>query len=431
MTDRLALIYYSSQPSPSMGCAYLLSYWKDAGIDVSFFDTTFIGTHPSEIADVVIDFPVVAMSVHTLASGLAESVAHLLKMGDPDKKIVWGGPDAMARPEQLLSSSDVDFICIGEGEHFVPELYENNFDPNTRGNYPHGLAKPVSCKGMLYPELEPWREWCKRNYTPVMLGRGCPFSCSECSNSYYKELFKENGYTFVRNRPMGEVFDEIEYRLKEWLPETKGINVFTETFGSQINKFVAEYKHRNCSFDYVASSRPDVLTEEKVKLLAETNCKYCGIGIESGNPKIRKKYLHRNMTNEQIINAFKWLREYGIDTHSFNMVGLPYESWDTIKQLVDLNKAAGVEKAQVTVLYPFPMTKMYDLYYKKGWLSRKLVVSNTEAIRHGLLNYYDICSIDIPNFTPSQLLNIARGLPRVIAGEIDWKDFKNTIQKLA
>jgi radical SAM superfamily enzyme YgiQ (UPF0313 family) len=283
---------------------------------------------------------------------------------------------------------------------------------------------------MFWPDLEPWRDWCDKNYTPVMTGRGCAYSCTYCSNALYKKLWKENKYQYVRQRPMKDVFGEIDHVLEDY-PRTKGIGVHTETFGSQVKPFCNFYKEHGYEFDYVTSSRPDALTEEKVRMMAETNCKYCGMGIESGDPTIRKKVLKRNITNKRIIEAYGWLRDYGIDTHSFNMIGLPGDNWKTIKKLVDLNKKAGVKKAQVTVLFPFQGTQIHGLYQKEGWISDQLEVINNANTKHGIFTYYDLCALNHPNFSCAQLLAMARLLPSVISGDMKWKDFRENITQLS
>lgn len=427
--EDIALVYWNNQLSPGLGVAYLLSYWDKAGLDVTLFDTARQG-NLNTMNRKLLDFDVVAMSVHTLASPLAEGCAKKLKMFNPDVKIIWGGPDAMARPEALARSGVANFICTGEGEHFVPNLFDNGFDPNTKGNYPTGLAPPVDPVGMYWPDLEPWRDWCEQNYTPVMTGRGCAYSCTYCSNALYKRLWKEDNRQYVRQRPMEEVFEEIDHVLMDF-PETKGIGIHTETFGSQVKPFCDYYNRNNYDFDYVTSSRPDALTEEKVRMMAETNCKYCGMGIESGDPVIRKNVLKRNITNKRIIEAYGWLKKYGIDTHSFNMIGLPGDNWKTIKKLVDLNKKAGVKKAQITVLFPFQGTQIHELYSKEGWISDQLEVINNQNTNNGIYTYYDLCALDHPNFSCSQLLAMARLLPMVISGDMKWKDFKENITQLS
>jgi radical SAM superfamily enzyme YgiQ (UPF0313 family) len=413
----IALVYVNNQDSPGMGVAYLLSYWRAAGIDVHLFDTFNMPMLQRHL----IDFDVVAFSTHTLASKFAEELAYNVKSFSPSTKVIWGGPDAMARPEELAKADYVDFICIGEGEHFVPELFNNGFDPNTRGNYPNGLASPVSCEDMLYPDLEPWRSWCESNYVPVMLGRGCPYSCTYCSNSYYKELWNDSNEHFYRTRPMDQVFTEIESSLSQF-PKTKGVGVHTETFGEQVERFTDEYKRRGCTFSYVTSSRPDALTEEKVRRMVETNCVYCGMGIEAGEESVRRKYLKRYMTDEQIIKAFGWLHDAGIETHSFNIIGLPGEDLDSIKKSVELNRKCGIKKAQYTILYPFQKTAMRELYEKKGWVNNQLYTNKDPRCFMGMYDYYNICAIDIPNFTPQQLFFLEAYLPKIVTGDFSWEE---------
>ena len=43
------------------------------------------------------------------------------------------------------------------------------------------------------------------------------------------------------------------------------------------------------------------------------------------------------MSDEQIINSFKWFKKYDIPTLTYNIVGLPYEDLHTCLKTIKLN----------------------------------------------------------------------------------------------
>ncbi len=55
-------------------------------------------------------------------------------------------------------------------------------------------------------------------------------------------------------------------------------------------------------------TRPETVTEERVKMLKDLGMHSIGVGLESGSPEVRE-ILNRKMSNEQIINAFKIFKE--------------------------------------------------------------------------------------------------------------------------
>jgi radical SAM superfamily enzyme YgiQ (UPF0313 family) len=54
-------------------------------------------------------------------------------------------------------------------------------------------------------------------------------------------------------------------------------------------------------------------------------------------------------------------------THSFNIVGVPFETIATVLDTVKMNVAAKSDKSQVSIFYPLPRTELYDLCKEKGF----------------------------------------------------------------
>jgi radical SAM superfamily enzyme YgiQ (UPF0313 family) len=90
------------------------------------------------------------------------------------------------------------------------------------------------------------------------------------------------------------------------------------------------------------------------------------MGIESGNPWLRKNVLGRKMGDEQILDAFRLCRKYGIDTVSLNMMGFPQEDFSMVLDTVKLNARAQPGITQITVFYPFPGTELHRTCREEG-----------------------------------------------------------------
>jgi len=100
------------------------------------------------------------------------------------------------------------------------------------------------------------------------------------------------------------------------------------------------------------------VTESRVKTLKAMNCASVSMGIETGNVLIRRHLLKRNETPAHIIKAFSLFNQYNIRNSSFNMLGLPFETRETIFETITLNRVANVQYPNSNFFYPFAGTEL-------------------------------------------------------------------------
>ena len=197
---------------------------------------------------------------------------------------------------------------------------------------------------------------CNRGHYLTM--RGCPYACSYCTNNYFKKLYKGKG-RFVRLESVGRTVNNLKKLKKDYdLDIIKfSDDLFLVRSIEELKYFRDDYK-KHINLPFLISVTPNMVTEEKIKIIQEAGCVHLSIGIESGNERIRKEILNRNITNEQILNAFKIANKLGIRTSSFNMIDLPTETRRDVFKTIEMNRMAKVGTANVYYLYPFPKTEI-------------------------------------------------------------------------
>ena len=62
------------------------------------------------------------------------------------------------------------------------------------------------------------------------------------------------------------------------------------------------------------------------------------MGIELSGEEFRESELNRFANQNKIINAFKLLRENQINRTSYNIIGLPNQTEDSILNTIEFNK---------------------------------------------------------------------------------------------
>ncbi|MCX5749206.1 MAG: radical SAM protein [Candidatus Saganbacteria bacterium] len=314
-------------------------------------------------------------------------IARYIRSNYPDLFLLIGGAHVSLNPEGALN--DFDALCIGEGEYPVLELVssiEENKPPQSIPNLwikhddkiEKNPSRPfISDLDVLpFPDRDMWQEWIKEDASArhtVLLGRGCPFNCSYCSNHALRKIASG---TYVRYRSPDNIISEIN-ELVDKYPQKTEIYLEVETIGvnkswtlelcSKLRSFNQAHKNQ---IHFGANLRivPNVNYRDIFHALKNANFRFINIGLESGSEKIRREILRRNYSNADIINAVKLAREYGLQVSFFNMVGLPGETVDDFHETIEMNKICLPDWINFSIFYPYPGTDLYTFCKAKGYL---------------------------------------------------------------
>jgi radical SAM superfamily enzyme YgiQ (UPF0313 family) len=171
-------------------------------------------------------------------------------------------------------------------------------------------------------------------------------------------------------------------------------------------EFSEMYK-RKVALPFWCNQKPDLFDKRRAKLLRDAGCVRVHLGIESGSPSIRKELLGRDISDEEIVEAFALARSLGMKTVSFNMIGLPGETEEDIMQTIRLNRKVKPGWLLYSVFYPFPGTKLYDTCIREGLIQA----------RHIGDDYYNAeWSIDSPAISRERLQEIYADFQHLVYG---------------
>lgn len=91
-------------------------------------------------------------------------------------------------------------------------------------------------------------------------------------------------------------------------------------------------------FKWYSFFRTEVIDEETVRLMKKSGCIGVLLGLESGNNSILER-MNKNVTVTQLERAHYLLKEYGLNTIGFFIIGFPGETTLTIQNTIDfINK---------------------------------------------------------------------------------------------
>ena len=310
-------------------------------------------------------------------------LAALFKKKFKDATIVVGGVQPTLYPDTFLySDSPFDVVVIGEGEQTLFELIsrlknKQNIDDITGTAYfhegkivvnqPRQLIKDldtnpfpaydkVDMEYYLKPSIYGIR-WLLFSCFYIFTSRGCPALCRFCVN---KNLWKSTGnQKIVRFRSIQNVVDEIEYLVKNY--HIDAIYVYDDSFvinSQRVKDFCVELKNRKLNLVWGCEVRVDKITDEIVKTMKDAGCIQIDFGVESGSPKCLAR-VQKNITIEQIENAFAICRKYDMRTFANFLTNFPDETEEDVQLTLDLAKRIKATEYSFAIMTPFPGTDIF------------------------------------------------------------------------
>jgi anaerobic magnesium-protoporphyrin IX monomethyl ester cyclase len=359
---RVLFINPSSAPALNMGLTYVMSAVEKEN-EIKLLDLGLYGKRDqwmiSEYLQKTVD--VVAFSTFTHNFEKARQTASFIKQRYPRLKIIFGGIHPTLCPDEVINRPEIDAICIGEGENALKEYLaslQNGKEPSVDGiwfkdrknNIIRNPVRPFQedIDSLRFPN---WDHWDMEYYLKdldekmgIISSRGCPYSCSFCSNPVLRKIISGN---YFRIRDPEQVIAEIELNIHKYRKYGyEYIKFDDEVFGLDwefLKKFCNLYISRGLhkQFAWLCQTRADLLTNEYVDLIAESGCAAVGLGIETGDEYTRSKIYKKNISNDTIIKATARLRKRNISYVFYMIYNAPYanrlERRKTIKIVKDLN----------------------------------------------------------------------------------------------
>ena len=239
----------------------------------------------------------------------------------------------------------------------------------------------------------------------IMVSRGCPYSCSYCCNSLFRNIYKKKG-KYIRFRKVDDVIEELLYAKKEF-PFVNMINIQDDGFASLSENYLKDFSKKYkeiINLPLRLRIIPTSMTEKKAFYLKEANTLVGVLGIQA-NDRINKELYNRHVSSKRIIEIAKLLKKYNIVGQYDIISQNPYETeQDMIEKCEILMK---IPKPFFLVMFPlalFPNTPLREKAIKDG-----IIINNTDGYTTRYGNYpikyvYLNKLQQISPYTPSFLL---------------------------
>lgn len=387
----------------SRGVGWIASIVLKEGFFLDYKEIPFLNDYSELIDSLEIEYDLLMISSNSIQFSYVIKLINNYKCRNSIPVLVGGIHPTILGPQILNQYPQIDFACIGEGERMIIQFLRNF--PKKQFNAVVNLAYRVNGETIFngtthlqnLDELPPFN-WSifpedsikqkNSKFIYVNATRGCPYSCSYCSNNTYLDLY---GKKYLRKRPINHIVSELLFLNDKYSP-----TLFY--FGDELLLFDRQYAielfltiKKKLNVPYGLMTRVRQLDEKLIEELYYTGCKYVALGIECGDENFRKKYLNRIEDNTEIENIFNLLKAKGIYTASFNIIGFPFEFDNQLTEsTIELNQRVEPDYSMVSIYYPLPNTKLGEYCINNGLIDNSKAQSLTHYFEDSILKNYSL-----------------------------------------
>lgn len=373
---------------------YIARGLETRGISLRYLDGQATAHFELEELDAVLreELPKVLLTVINLPS--LESDLLLLRQirrVHPAICIVLIGPLARLRAEALLSEELADFVMESNEELAVPELIAGLVAGDEGaaascylrrdGEVVHVPAKQ-RMKNLDFVDFPAYHlldvtryesdEFLGRRYRymTVFSSKGCGYSCEYCP---YPFGF---GSRFLYRSPELVVSD-IERLVREFGVEQICFRdqVFTvkRDHTAKICQLLIE---RDLDVVWICETRYDVVDAELLELMYRAGCREVHYGLETADEGLFLDVGKPGgpVSLERFAETIEITKRVGLQVHVHLILGLPGESWSTVRNTVGFLRKTRPYSVQTAIFAPYPGTPLHERLEREG----KLVSQNWE-----------------------------------------------------
>jgi radical SAM superfamily enzyme YgiQ (UPF0313 family) len=306
-------------------------------------------------------------------------------------KIIIGGWQASLNSEETLKFCD--FLCIGEGEEAFIELIDaltnktltndilniwskdkkNPVRPliQNLNKYQFGVIDSNYCAYIENNSLYQVDPYTNNTRYGISIGRGCPFSCTYCSNSYMTTQLYPKQWSKIRYREMNNVIEELKM-AKRTMPKLKSINFYDEIFLPKkewAKEFFDRYK-QEINIPFYCMFFPGTCKEDLLIMMKEAGLTGVWIGVQSGSERVRKEVFKRYYTNQKVLDQANLFQKYNISVKYDFIFNNPFETEEETEESIKLMALLPEPKSfNMFSLKFFPQTEITEMALKEGFIT--------------------------------------------------------------
>jgi radical SAM superfamily enzyme YgiQ (UPF0313 family) len=366
----------------------------------------------------------VAFSCSSMSYLIVKRMVEGMRTEGPRPALAMGGIHALSYTDDVVADALFDYVCLGEGEDAVLHILEHLEGRRAADDVPNVYvlqdgAYVKNAPGPMLTDLDslPYFDWSLfedyhfwRPYqgTAYRMGdfqtsRGCPYRCLYCFYNTFFAFYKDSKKRlrfYSNERAVDELAEHTaRHGLGFWkLHDSDAFLRGEDDFCDLMDRYAARV-----GLPFVCNSNANSLTRRKVRAAARAGCRSISLGVETGREDLRKQALQKNVSNQAIIEAVRLCKEEGVRVCTSNMLGLPGETEEDIRETIRLNREAAPDLAEPTFFYPFKGTELGNYCHEQGFVR--------QTLEESLVNLRSTSVMEMPQIAAETLEGLYRAFP--------------------
>ena len=368
---------------PPLGLAYMAAVLLQRGFQVEILDANALGYTDQQAADAMARYAphVVGMTAVTPTVDQCANILALARGRLPGCLMVLGGIHPTVAPEDTLArAAAADLVVRGEADTRLARILEalaagahpaDLTGVAFRGDdgAPRSTGLPDELEDLdLLPEparhLLPMERYIGPDgarFTTMVGARGCPGRCTYCSVNQSFGLRLRNRDPGLVAREMRACRDQFDTRVFGFVDDTFTTN--REWVMALCGHLVRDGMQREAR--WFCLTRVDRVDPELLAAMKGAGCTKVEMGIESGDQAVLDS-LGKGTTTAQVVQAFRWAREAGLETLAFLNLFSPSETRASLSNTRALLFQADPDLLQASFCTPYPGTGLAARCQQEG-----------------------------------------------------------------
>ncbi|MHA1370162.1 MAG: B12-binding domain-containing radical SAM protein [Promethearchaeota archaeon] len=325
------------------------------------------------------DFEVAGLSIgdpYSASEGIR--YARIIKKINPNVLVIMGGMQPTFYPNEFLKDDSVDYVIRGAGESAFPALVKMILNNDGNPSKIAGVCSKNAIRSDFADKIPPHKlppidfealrvsEYMKKNpFANIQTSRGCPYNCPFCLHAKFWGL-----------KPEFRTIENLKVEIKCLQDHGCKMGYITDS------AFTLDLKHVEKVCDMLEDigneifwgfeTRADQVNLSMLKKCNDVNIILTWFGAESGSKTVLKNLRGKNQGGggehlDNLRKATVIASKAGLIVGSSWIIGLPGETWNTVRETIDFMKELidlGMDVIDPRTLALFPGTEYY-LYPEK------------------------------------------------------------------